>query len=88
MVHATAIGPPDRGVIGIPLEVPRCADASGTQPTQLTEGSLQSRQFVSGAGHTDEAPDPVLIQLRYDDYVAQHALQTLFESGQLECMGW
>ena len=87
MVHAIASGPPELGVIGIPLEVPRSVDASGTQPT-FTERSLQSSPFGPGAAHMDEAQDPVLIQLRYDDYVALHALQTLFESGQLECFGW
>jgi len=34
----------------------------------------------------DEAQDLQLIQMRYDEYVAQQDLQRLFESGQLEAL--
>ena len=36
------------------------------------------------ADSMDEAQDLQLIQMRYDEYVAQQGLQRLFESGQLE----
>ena len=38
------------------------------------------------AGSMDEAQDLQLIQMRYDEYVAQKDLQGLFESGQLEVL--
>ena len=41
---------------------------------------------VLRAGSLDEAQDLQLIQMRYDEYVAQKGLQRLFESGQLEIL--
>jgi len=38
------------------------------------------------AGSMDEEQDLQLIQMRYDEYVAQKDLQGLFESGQLEVL--
>jgi len=38
------------------------------------------------AGSTDEAQDLHLVQMRYDEHVAQKGLQRLFESGQLEVL--
>jgi hypothetical protein len=72
MVHAIALDP---------------AEFGPTAPTALTERSRQSTQLDSGPGPTDEVQDLLLIQMRYDEYVARDDLQRLFESGQLACLG-
>jgi hypothetical protein len=87
MVLAIAFDQPEFGPAQTPVRVPRFADAADTQPAALTRRSVQSTQFGPGAGPTDEPPDQLLIQMHYDEHVAQRDLQRLFESGQLECLG-
>jgi hypothetical protein len=57
-------------------------------PAKLAERSHEAAQLDPEAGLMDEAQDLLLILTRYDEYMAQDALQKLFESGQLECLGW
>jgi hypothetical protein len=57
-------------------------------PATLAERSHEAAQLDPEAGRMDDAQDPFLILMRYDEYIAQDALQKLFESGQLTCLGW
>ena len=56
------------------------ADTEGKDPTFASMG----RGLVPSP---DVAYEPFLIQIRYDEHLAQQALRELFESGELECLG-
>ena len=62
---------------------------SRVQPTTAipTEPDVTLTEWLStGASPGDEAPDLLLVQRRYEEHLARHALQELFETGQLESL--
>jgi hypothetical protein len=72
MVHTIALDP---------------AELGSTVPAAHNERSHEAMQSDPGWDPMDEMQDPLLILMRYDEYAARDALQRLFESGQLECLG-
>ncbi len=52
-----------------------------TEPDVTLTGWCNTR-----AGPTDEAHELLLIQMRYEEHLAKHALQMLFETDQLESL--
>ena len=57
---------------------------SGAVPKR---GNVLTTPLPVDALSLEEAENLLLAQVRYDEYLALHNLQTLFESGELEFLG-
>jgi hypothetical protein len=55
--------------------------------TGLSRSTRSTTPLPAEASSLDDAEDLLLVQMRYDAYLAARELQILFESGGLECLG-
>jgi hypothetical protein len=86
MAYPSLTGASELSHTWTPRQAEAWADSEGKDPTALTEQGSAASGCGLGPG-PDVVYESFLIQIRYDEHLAQQELRELFERGELECLG-